>query len=101
MASPLFITTEKKQSTLPLLVVDKQAVLSKGLVSLLSEHFTTVLVSQKMPLPHLSRIVHVPFRRNIPSVPDNYYSSILLFYNGEKAIVDSLPSFIKKAKQNN
>lgn len=101
MNSPLFITTEKKQASLPLLIVDKPAILSRGLVSVLSEHFMTVLVSQKQPLSHLSRIIHVPFKRTIPAIPDNYFSAILIFYNGERALVDSLPSFIKKAQQNN
>lgn len=101
MNTPFFITTEKQQSTLPLLIVDKQSSLSRGLISVLSEHFVTVLVSHKVPLPHLSRIVHVPFRRTIPAIPDNYFSAILLFYTGEKSLLDSLPSFVKKAKQNN
>lgn len=61
----------------------------------------TILVSQNFPLSHLSRVVHVPFKRTIPSIPDNYFSAILIFYHGERSLSDGLPSFIKKAKQNN
>ncbi len=100
MTAPFFVTTEKKEkTTLPLLIVDKQGVLSRGLISVLSEHFPTVLVSSSKSLPHLSRIVHIPFRRAIPAIPDNAYSAIVIFYNGEKAIADGMQSFLKKAHQ--
>jgi hypothetical protein len=101
MTAPLFITTEKRSGSLPILVVDKQGIFSKGLVSMLSEHFTIVLVSARHSLPHLERVTYISFRRNIPEIPDDYYAGIILFYNGEDALRDGLSSFIKKAKQNN
>lgn len=101
MTAPLLIATEKKHSSLPLLIIDKPGVFSKGFVSLLSEHFTTVLVSEKNPLPHLPHVTHVAYKRKIPSIPDDYFSAILLFYHGEQALSDGLHAFVKKAKQNN
>jgi hypothetical protein len=101
MTAPLFITTEKRTTSLPLLIVDKPARFSKGLISMLAEHFPVVLVSERHFLPHLHRVTHVSFRRAIPAIPDDYFSAIVLFYHGEKALADALPAFIKKAKQNN
>lgn len=101
MTAPLLITTEKRHSSLPLLIIDKPGLFSTGIVSLVSEHFTTVLVSERNRLPHLPHVRQVNFKRKIPAIPDDYFSAILLFYNGEDALMDALPAFIKKAKQNN
>jgi len=100
MTAPLFITTKMRHAGLPVLIIDKPCLLSKGLVSLLSEHFQTVLVSGKNPLPHLPHVTHVSYRRRIPAIPDDYFSAILLFYHGEQALVDGLASLLKKVKQN-
>lgn len=101
MTAPLFITTEKKSGLLPLLIIDKPGHLSRGLVSQLSEHFTTILATEQKQLPHLKRVVHVPYRRSMPVIPDNYFSAIIVFYHGEHALADSTRALIKKAKQNN
>jgi hypothetical protein len=37
----------------------------------------------------------------VPSIPDDYYAGIIVFYHGEQIVKDSLPSFLKKAQQNN
>jgi hypothetical protein len=101
MTAPLFITTEKRSSTLPILLVDKPGTLSKGLVSLLSEHFSTVFLSENHTLSHLTRVRHIPYRRSVPAVPDDYFAGIIIFYFGEKGITDGMKSFLTKAKQNN
>src|SRR5687768_6184359 len=101
MTAPLLITTEKHTPVYPVLIIDKPGVLSKGLVSLLSQHFTTVMVSENRVLPHLARVRYVPYKRSVPSIPDDYFSAVVVFYHGEKALAESTPALLKKAKQNN
>jgi len=41
----------------------------------------------------------VSYKKKIPVIPDNLYSSIYVFYNGEKEILDILPQLGKKAEE--
>lgn len=84
----------------PVLVVDKKGSIGKFLAQRLVNAHLTILVSGQDP-PALPQCIHVPFRRKIPVVPDNTYSHIFVVYQGEKEILEALPSFLKKAKTNN
>lgn len=81
----------------PILVVDKKGEIGCLLAEKLQEKYLTLLVSSQEPRP-LKNIIHVPFLKKIPVIPDNSFPFIFLFYHGEKELLDAVPSFIKKAK---
>lgn len=98
-ARPLLVATENKEK-LPLLVIDKKAFIGGALVERTSKEFLSVLVGGQ-EFDAQKNIVHIPYRRKIPMIPDNRYSHIFIVYNGEREILEMLPSFVKKAQQTN
>ncbi len=92
---PALIATEEKQ-TLPILIVDKKGGFGTMLAQKLQEHFLVVLVSKDVPDFH-KNLIHVPYKRKIPTIPDNTFTQIFVFYNGEEEVLEMLPSFMKKA----
>jgi len=84
-------------SPCPVLIVDKQGTVGNFLAMRLEQKFLTVLVSsQELLTP---TIIFVPFAQKIPTIPDNTFSHLFLFYNGEKELQLSLQSFISKAAE--
>ena len=98
-ARPLLVATENKQK-LPLLIIDKKGFIGGALAERTSQEFLSVLVSGR-ELDARKNIVHIPYRRKIPMIPDNRYSHIFIVYNGEREILEMLPSFVKKVNQTN
>lgn len=94
MSSSISIKSEKER---PILIVDKKGEIGCLLAEKLQEKYLTLLVSAKESKP-LKNIIHVPFLKKIPVIPDNSFPFIFLFYQGEKELLDAIPSFIKKAK---
>lgn len=89
------ITTEENKN-LPILIIDKKGLVGGALAATLREQFLIVLVSQRSVEDH-KNIIHIPFKKKIPVIPDNSYSHIFVFYNGEDESLEILPSLIKKA----
>src|ERR1039457_2682784 len=85
---------------LPLLIIDKKGKLGTSLAEKFKEQFLIVLVSGRELDVH-ENIIHIPYRKKIPLIPDNVYSHIFVIYNGEKEILDMLSSFVKKADETN
>lgn len=85
---------------LPILIIDKKGSLGSSLAEMLREQFLIVLVSGKELIIH-ENIIHIPYRKRIPLIPDNSYSHIFIFYNGESEMIEMLPSFVKKANETN
>lgn len=96
---PTLVAQESSKHT-PLLIIDKKGRLGNELAKKLQEQFLVVLVSEEEDARH-NNVIHIPFKRKIPIIPDNYYSHMFLFYNGEEEILDMLPSVNKKAIQTN
>src|SRR5664279_4356179 len=94
---PLMVTTETLPK-LPLLIVDKKGFIGKALARFLREQYLIVLVTSDEVEPH-QNVIHIPYRHKVPLIPDNVYSHIFVVYNGEKEILDMLPSFTKKANE--
>jgi len=92
--SPLI--SESKEN-FPILIVDKAAILGNLLAEKLSEEATIVLVTQSQP-SSLKNIIHIPFEKKIPKVPDNIYSHIFVIDDREDSTIEFLPSFLKKAQ---
>jgi len=91
-----FVTSEKNDEN-PILIVDRLGVIGDVLLEQLKDESLIVFVSQKKPSSP-SNVVHIPFFKKNPTVPDNKYSHIFVVDDGTNATKDSLSSFIKKAQ---
>jgi Protein of unknown function (DUF4012) len=87
---------ENNQKPLPILIIDKHGTMGADLAGKLQEQFLIVLVSSELKDAHKNTI-HIPYRKKIPLIPDNSYSHIFVFYNGEEEVLDILPPLMKKA----
>lgn len=96
-ARPLPVSSEEA-SKLPVLIVDKKGFIGKGLARALCEQFLVVIVTAEEVETH-DNIIHIPYKRKIPVIPDNTYSQLFIVYNGEREVLDMLPSFNRKAEQ--
>lgn len=96
---PQLIASEEKNQS-PILIIDKKGTMGELLAKQFSEQFLTVLVSSP-ELELYKNIIHVPYRKKVPVIPDNHYSHMFVFYNGENEILDILPAFIKKVNATN
>ncbi len=95
--SPISFFTDKN-AKLPILIVDKKGFIGGKLASLLSEKFLVVVVTAAM-IPAHKNIIHVPYHRRIPIIPDHPYSHFFVVYNGESEMMDLLSSFAAKAQE--
>lgn len=95
-SSPSFFTD--KNAKLPILIVDKKGFIGIKLASFLSEKFLVVIVTGEYVAKH-KNIIHVPYRRRIPIIPDNTYSHMFIVYNGEAEMSDLLSGFTTKAQE--
>ncbi len=96
---PHLVTTEVNKS-FPILVIDKKGIVGRSLAQKLKEQFLVVLVSGK-ELEFHDNIVHIPYKKRIPTVPDNNYSHMFVVYSGESEVLEILPPLIKKANSAN
>ncbi len=95
MTTPALITTEKKNE-LPVLIVDKVGLIGEALAENIKQESLVILVSGKnIEDPN---IIHVPYLRKIPTIPDNSYSHIFLVDESGVISKNILMPFIKKAK---
>ncbi len=93
---PILITSEDV-SKLPVLIVDKKGVIGAALASALREQFLIVVVTAHILEKH-DNVIHIPYHKKIPIIPDNTYSHIFVVYNGEKELLDMLSAFEEKAE---
>jgi hypothetical protein len=93
---PVLITTEEI-SKLPILIVDKKGTMGSSLAKILRDQFLVVVASAQGLEKH-ENVIHVPYRKKIPMIPDNAYSHIFVIYNGEKELLDMMPAFEEKAE---
>lgn len=100
MSNPALITSEP--SNLPLfLIVDKIGVAGEALAKEFSKDYLVVFASSNKPSEGNKNIIHIPFKRKIPEVPDNNYSKIFILDDGESITRRSIFSFISKAREAN
>ena len=81
----------------PVLIVDKIGIIGSTLALKLSKDLLVILVSEKASKEENSNIIHVPYRKKFPEIPDNNYSYIIVF-GDDIGTIKSIPSFVKKAK---
>lgn len=92
---PHLVTTVENKN-LPVLIIDKKGFVGSALADKLMEQFLVVFVSAESGEAH-KNIIHIPYRKKIPVIPDNSYSHIFVFYNGEEELLQMLPALMKKA----
>ena len=83
----------------PVLIVDRIGIIGSTLALKLSKDLLVVLVSATFSKEN-SNIIHVPYRKKFPEIPDNNYSYTIIFGN-DVGTIKSIPSFVKKAKDDN
>jgi len=99
MSNAALVTSEKK-SDLPILVVDRDGNIGEALVKELKNESLVIYVSKKAPAV-LENVVHVPFLRKIPTIPDNRYSHIFVVDEDIQLTDELIEEFIKKASLDN
>lgn len=86
----------EKHTALPLLIVDKEGTVGSALAEVLQEHSLVVFVSASAPKVS-NNILHIPYHRRVPLIPDNAYAGMVVFYTGDDTVLDFLPAMLKKA----
>jgi hypothetical protein len=93
---PLLITSEEIVK-LPILIVDRDGFIGSALAKILRDQFLVVVVTASKLEKH-ENIIHVPYTKKIPMIPDNAYSHMFIIYNGETELLDMLSAFEVKAE---
>ena len=99
MAHSALFTTEKKYER-PILIVDKRGIIGNALLEKLQEESMVVFVSKATPSSS-QNIVHVPFLKEFPTIPDNAYSHIILIDEDLGFTKKTIENFLNKAKKDN
>lgn len=100
MSHSALFTTEKKYER-PILIVDKKGLIGRALCEKLKNESLVVFVSRENPGIEHENLVHIPFTKSFPTIPDNSYSHIILIDEGLEVSKRAIDSFLKKAKQDN
>lgn len=90
---------EKKQDN-PILIVDKTGNIGEALAKELKDEFLIVFVSQKTP-EAAENIIHIPYLKKIPTMPDNTYSYIFVIDDDTKLTREVFEQFAAKAEKDN
>jgi hypothetical protein len=93
-------SAHSKNNLYPILVVDKKGIIGDELAKKLREESLVVFVSKKAP-QDTNNIIHVPFLKKFPTIPDNPYSYIFLVDEEYSITKDTITSFAKKAENDN
>src|SRR3990167_9172263 len=86
----------------PLLISDRSGIVGEPLGVKLSKELLVVLVSKKFLGLHGEKnetLIHVPFSKKFPLIPDNRYSHIIVV--DEEDSLEFLPKVIEKARNTN
>lgn len=100
---PTLVTTEQKQNLAnqPILIIDRLGILGEELVKKFAGDSLIVLVSSKPFAQALNKgpeIIHIPYVKKIPAIPDNTYSYIFVIDHTTSLIKDALSTFLEKAR---
>lgn len=85
----------------PILIIDKIGIIGEALAHQFSKEHLIVFLSEKLFSKPNSNILHIPFKKKIPEVPDNEYSKIFIIDDGTSVTRESAFSFVNKALENN
>lgn len=102
---PALETQEKKHAEgtdAPLLIVDKAGIIGSELITQLKEQsadLPIVFVTGHDVITEGSNLLVVPYKKQIPTIPQAPYSYMILIHEGEKETLSFLPEFLLKAKE--
>ena len=94
-----FVISERK-TNYPILIVDREGKIGEALAKELRNESLVIYVSKNAP-QILENIVHVPFLKKVPTIPDNTYSHIFIVDEKVEMGSELLKVFVKKAKNDN
>lgn len=95
--SSALISSEKKHDY-PILIIDKKGILGEGIAQQLKNESLTVLISSKALNPH-ENILHIPFIKKFPLIPDNKYSHVFIVDEDMEVSKSVIKTILKKAKK--
>lgn len=100
MRKPAQETIEKKQDA-PILIVDKIGIIGQALCDKLAASSMLVFVSSKEALgkTSLGNIIHIPYLKQFPTIPDETYSYIIVVDEEGGIIRQISAKFIEKAEE--
>ncbi len=98
MNQTALVASENKD--FPILIVDKKGELGRALADKLKNESLIVFVSSVYENPD-ENIIHIPFLKKIPSIPDNTYSHIFLIDEASDITDKVISPFLKKAEKDN
>jgi len=78
---PFVLTTEEKAKEHVVLIVDKEGWLGSVLAKKIRTSSTVILVSPQKP--DMQDIIHVPFSKRVPEIPEGVYSQIFYIAQSE------------------
>lgn len=104
MKTITLLTTEELASDIknPVLIVDKEGVIGRQLILKLGKDVQVVFATRSKPIfpsEYSRNIVHVPFIKKFPTIPDGKYSYLFIIDNRLSDIKELLPSFASKAEK--
>ncbi len=80
----------------PILIVDKLGILGQAIARQVSEEALVIFVSANKV--EEENIIHIPYVKKIPTIPDNTYSHIFIIDEYGTITKEFISSFIEKAK---
>lgn len=103
MKKPAFNIAEEKQS-LPILILDRIGIIGELLCEEIAKYSEIVFVSLKEPkiLTDIrTRVIHIPYSKKIPIIPDEKYSHLIVIDDKSDTTKELLPKFLEKSDKDN
>lgn len=97
MTNPALITTKKNQNY-PILIIDKHGLIGSALADELKEDSLIVFVTS-LKLDFSGNIIHIPYTKKFPTIPDNIYSHIFIIDETESFFKEVFHEFLDKSKE--
>jgi len=94
---PALITRTKDQNY-PILVIDKHGLIGSALADELKEDSLVVFVTS-LKLDFSGNIIHIPYTKKFPTIPDNIYSHIFIIDETESFFKEVFHEFLDKSKE--
>ncbi|MEK7450508.1 MAG: DUF4012 domain-containing protein [Patescibacteria group bacterium] len=103
MKKPALSIEEQKQS-LPILILDRIGIIGELLCEEIAKYSEVVFVSLKEPqilTESRARVIHIPYSKKIPIIPDEKYSHFIIVDDKSNATKELLPKFLEKSDKDN
>lgn len=85
------------KTRLPILIVDRNAVIAGHLIKKLKKEFLPIVLSGKKPDDSNDEFVYIPLRKKVPKIPENYFPYIFFIDSGDDFVRDLIAPLRKYA----